>query len=278
MGFPTWTLWGMGAAALAALIATTLAFIGQSPRFIKRIGLDIYRLDLRIRGFTGFALAMMLLAFGFFLAGVPLMPTQADVASAEASDGMLAITAVPSADVMLDDLDLIPTITVSADEAVTEDDGTPVTGAFGGPPPGRETPITTTTTLTTTSLAPIPDEPTTATPTGIPNTPTVTPTPDPSATATPSQTPTATPTPTQTPTPTLTPTPIVGETATVSSDGSTVWVRRSPGGQQLTIVNDGDTIILLAGNANQGGLLWQEVMTVDGLSGWLEARFLDFGE
>lgn len=266
----------MGASALAALLATVLAYIGQSPRFVKRVGLDIYRLDLRVRGFTGFSLAMMLLALGFFLAGVPLSSTQ--VTNPDEGDVAIAITAVPSADVMLDDLDLIPTATAFVEEQGSEESSTPVSGAFGGPPPGRETPITNTLPISTTIPTPVIEEPATATPTENPNTPTNTPTPDPSATPTPSETPTQTPTPTATSTPTLTPTPIVGDTAIVSSDGSTVWVRRSPGGQQLTLVNDGDTVILLDGNANQGGILWQEIMTVDGLAGWMEAQFIDYGE
>ncbi|KAA3655882.1 MAG: hypothetical protein DWQ04_32675, partial [Chloroflexi bacterium] len=72
MGFPTWTLIGMGVTGFGALIAITLAYVAQLPRFLTRIGLAGARLDLRIRELTGLALAMVLLAFGFFLAGVPL--------------------------------------------------------------------------------------------------------------------------------------------------------------------------------------------------------------
>ena len=86
------------------------------------------------------------------------------------------------------------------------------------------------------------------------------------------------PTPTQTPSPTITPTPITGETAVVSSGGSTVWITRSPGGQNLTLVRDGDIVLILSGHANQAGLLWREVTTVNGILGWIQEAYLDYGE
>jgi hypothetical protein len=74
-----------------------------------------------------------------------------------------------------------------------------------------------------------------------------------------------------TPTPTLTPTPITGETATVDGNGGGVWFYRAPGGQQMFLIADGATVILLPGHANQRGILWQEALTVDGVAGWIEA-------
>ena len=57
MGFPMWTLIGMGVTAVLALLMTILAYIAQSPRALMRMGLAGYRLDLRVKLFTGYALA-----------------------------------------------------------------------------------------------------------------------------------------------------------------------------------------------------------------------------
>jgi len=72
MGFPTWTLWGMGLSAFGALVAIALAFLAQSPRLLTRLKLNGQRIDLRAKSFTGYGLALLLLALGFFVAGVPL--------------------------------------------------------------------------------------------------------------------------------------------------------------------------------------------------------------
>ncbi|MEW5988452.1 MAG: hypothetical protein AB1791_17620 [Chloroflexota bacterium] len=248
MGFPTWTLWGMGLSALGALIWLTLALIAQTPRFLRRLGLSGFRLDLRVRAFTGYALAFLLLAIGFFLAGVPLVEPAADTLSqqpaATAPAGQLptqvaAVTVTPSP---------TPTATPRL---------TPETGAFGQPlaeqttTPAGETPVSPTNTAT---LAPALS--------------TATPTP------TPSPTQTATPSPTITPSPTLTPTPITGRTAVVTTGGSTLWVRRIPAGETLVLLQDGDLVILLSGHANHGGVLWQEISTVGGIAGWVPAEYL----
>ncbi len=68
----------MGLAAFGALIAITFAFLAQSPRMLTRLNLSGQRLDLRAKTFTGFGLALLLLAMGFFLAGVPLEPGAAE--------------------------------------------------------------------------------------------------------------------------------------------------------------------------------------------------------
>jgi len=267
MGFPIWTLWGMGLSSLGALLAVGLAFAAQSPKFLARTPLAGYRLDLRARAFTGYGFALMLLALGFFLAGVPI------------GDEITGATAVaqttPAADengpeIVGGAVEGDGTVTATRPTSLT-----PVSGAFGGPPPGltEETDaaddptgvITTTLPTTGTAAAPGPAAPgPTTSPTAVPNTPTTTPSPTSIPTAT----------PTTTPTPTLTPTPIDGATAVIDVGGGTVWLRRSPDGQNLLIMNSGDTVILLTGHANRGGILWQEISTVQGDVGWIQAEFL----
>ena len=78
MGFPVWTLWGMSITAVGTTVMLILAYVAQSPRLINRLGLSSFRLDLRARTFTGFALALLLLSSGFFLAGVPLGPRSSE--------------------------------------------------------------------------------------------------------------------------------------------------------------------------------------------------------
>ncbi len=289
----------MGIGVLLALLMMILSLIGQSPRFMRKVGLDIYRLDLRVRAFTGYALAFLLITIGFFLAGVPLdgatgvgaaligdTATPAGAATGDAGDTIAAGTGVQVDETENGD-SILPSATFTRPAA----NNTPVTGAFGGPPPGAGTATSTgeaTDAAESAGQAEAPtDEPaveatTFPTPPGTTpsGSPAATPTDRPvdTATATPSPTPSAipteTPAPTATPTPTLTPTPIAGATALVDSNGSNVWVYRSPGGQQLTLVADGDLVILLSGHAHQGGVLWQEIMTVDGEVGWIEASFL----
>ena len=283
-----WTLWGMGLAALGALFFLLLALIAQSPRFMRRLGLDVYRLDLRVRAFTGYAFACLLLVAGFFIAGVPLgagapQPTaQAETGGETPPDG----EPTTPADLAAIETGLPITDTQSL-TASTPGDDRPASGAFGGvptrasvtptsEPPGEEglvvTPDIPTPTVegseALTGTVSVPDTPT---PTGTP-TPVSTSTPTPTPTDTP--TPTPTNTPTVTPTPTLTPTPIRGLTAILDTDGANVWLYRSPGGQQLQLVSHGDTVILLQGHANQGGVLWREVQTVEGVVGWLRASYL----
>lgn len=289
-GFPTWTLWGMGVAALGALFFLLLALIGQSPGLMRRLGLDVYRLDLRVRAFTGYAFACLLLFGGFFIAGVPLGDGDVEpVAQSGEGNGepnpQATQTAAPDNGVPI-------TATLPVDGPTPTDDR-PASGAFGGVPTRadeaqEETPV----------VEPpeeggevsTPDIPTPTIDGGTPltgttsvqdpPTPTATGTPTPVSTNTPTPTPTDTPTatptntPTMTPTPTLTPTPIVGETAVLDTDGANVWLLRSPGGQQLQLVSHGDTVILGNRRANQGGILWREVQTLEGVVGWLRAEYL----
>ena len=294
MGFPEWTLWGMGSSLAGALFFLVLALLGQSPGVLKRVGLSGARLDLRVRAFTGYAFALLLLLVGFFLAGVPLTSFGQGEALAEQITPSVETPTEGTSPIIgeAQPADTALTVTVS-----TPLPATPETGAFAGPPqntqaatdgeqevsaPSSGTPELGGTeaggTLVagpTTTVAPdtTPDQEETATQTPRPS-------PTPSSTVTPSPAPTETPTPepTETPTPTLTPTPIVGETAVVNTDGGTVWLRRSPGGQNTAILNDGDLVIVLTGHANQGGILWQEISTVEGVVGWLQVEFLVFEE
>jgi hypothetical protein len=293
-GFPLWTLWGMGAAAAAAVLALLIAFLAQSPRTMRRLGLDVYRLDLRVREFTGYALAALLLVVGFFLAGVPLgEPVAAGPAPTETPTQQVAAT-TPDVPATLTRSAMTTTLPIATASVTPRPVGqTPISGAFGAGQPDTPTASPTLTGVTSaiTTTAPLtPSIPTLTptggatgapTPTGTPtrvttSTPTMTTTPTP--TATPSATPTTTPSPTATATPSLTPTPIDAPTAVVNSTGSNVWVYRSPGGQQLVLVPGGTPVILLNRRASQGGFLWREVMTVQGQTGWIDQRYLDFGE
>ncbi len=258
----------MGVTGLGALIAITLAYVAQLPRFLTRIGLAGARLDLRVRELTGLALAMVLLAFGFFLAGVPLGSVEG---GATAVSTVTATASAVSNDVTTEDK--VEVDEVAVDETAVSSstsllpDGSPESGAFAGPPATNTPiePIDTANIGATDELLAV-------------GTITFTPTPLPTSTTPPTETPRATSTPTATPTvtptPTLTPTPIVGKTAVINTGGNTLWVRRTPGGENLSLVRNGDLVILSSGHANQGGFLWQEIRTVDGVLGWVQEEFL----
>lgn len=292
MGFPAWTLVGMGLSALAGLVLLILAYLAQSPRLLKRLGLAGYRLDLRARLFTGYALASMLLALGFFLAGVPL-----GVAPPPAETVVVEITATPTVTIVdisgteespsgaamaADSSEpagatAAPINTPASDDTASQPTRDSDSGAFGGQvvtPAGADSATTgeaepaLTATPTPAAAATAVEEDGTLRATATPATPTVVPSP----------TATATPTPTLTPTPTVSPTPIVGETAIIGTGSSTIWLKRTPGGQDLVLVKGGDIVILMPGHANLAGQLWREISTVDGTVGWLEENFLSFPE
>jgi hypothetical protein len=67
----------------------------------------------------------------------------------------------------------------------------------------------------------------------------------------------------------------VGETAVVDLGGGAIWLRSTPDGQKMLIVNNGDVVILLNSHANRAGRLWREVSTVNGDVGWLPEEFLN---
>ncbi len=252
----------MALTSAGALITLVIAYIAQSPRLLKRLGLSSSRLDLRARTFTGYALALLLLAFGFFVAGVPLgartpePEEEVAVATAivdtnESGAMVLASTATPLADNAL----------VEAEEE-TSSEQEPSTGAFAGPPPAAQT-----ATAEVVAAAGADEGAPTETATPLPST---TPTPTQTASATPTPSPTAT----VTPTPTLTPTPIFEETAVINTGTSTLWVKRTPGGRDLTLLKGSDIVVLLPGHANVGGALWREISTVDGTIGWVPESYL----
>lgn len=264
----------MGISLLAALLLTVAGLLAQSPRWLARLGLTGLRLDLRLRTLNQLALAAMLLTVGFFAAGVPLERGPSDTAVNTDSGPNVVQTATAAA---LAVLPATPDVAGTIDPAApspTPGVNAPSSGAFGGGSGATNTPAISGGDF-------LPDPTTTATIIGTPSAATFTSTPATTAntaTATATATPTATPTPTATATPTVTPTPIDGETAVISTQGSTLWVRRSPGGQQLSLVRDGDVVILQNGRGNQGGVLWREIRTVAGTLGWVQEEFLAFDE
>ncbi len=281
MGFPTWTLLGMGVTFVGALIMVMLAYIAQSPGFAARIGLGGTRIAFQVKTFTGYALAFMLLFLGFFLAGVPIDPAlTATAVATETPPALVELPGTPG----VGGLDAYPApgeeVGLAEVEAFSTPDPnaalTPASGAFGGPPPGlEEEGEVGETAVTTNEITPANPETTpTATPTSAftPTPVTFTPTP------TSSPTPTATPTPTLTPTPTVTPTPIVGETAVMNLAGGVMWLQRSPGGQNMLTLQDREVVILQPGRANRNGVIWREIATGNGTIGWVEERFLQLNE
>jgi hypothetical protein len=254
----------MGISGAGALVFISLSWLGQSPLLMRRLGLGGLRLNLRVRAFTGIALAFLLLSVAFFLAGVPLGTGTENETLAQQ-------------EATLNGGDGAPT-----ESSASEDDSTsppklspltPETGAFSGPPGSRLSPSA----EAPTTAAGVAQETRVTSPTRASETSTGA-TNEPAEPASPSATPpptqTATPLATATPYPTLTATTIAGPTAVISTSGSTLWLKRSPGGQNLTLLRDGDVVLLRPGRANQGGLLWRQVATVAGIEGWVQEEFL----
>lgn len=311
MGFPTWTLWGMGLAAVGALIAIGLALLAQTPRLLSRFGLTRFRFDLRARSFTVYGFALLLLGMGFFLAGVPLGNSADESPAAETTvlgDETATANAVGTETADLEGQtpspELTPSLNTAEAEAAEPSSGSSAptgSGAFArlstattneaavAPTTPAEltgtsvadeslttqaltTTLPLTATETVSEIVATPDETEdeeTATPTSEPPSPT--PTPTAIATATPTES----PSPTPTELPAATPTPIDEPTAVIGVGTSTLWVRRTPGGQNLSLLRSGDTVILLGGHANYGGLRWQQVSTLDGVVGWVQEGYLD---
>jgi hypothetical protein len=261
MGFPLWTLWGMGLSLLGALLLLGFSLLMQSPGRVKG-RIDPQQYEARLRVLTTFAFALLLLTVGFFMAGAP---AGQDGESVRADQTPIATPVALNGGGRSADFDNLPTRLPALPES----------GAFGGPPPVDALTPAGSAAQEGGGSADIPtpfgtQPAATATPSPVP-------TPPPDATPTATPTPTVTPLPTATPTPTMTPTPIEGRTATVNTNGSTLWMRRTPGGANLVLLQDGDTLILLPGNANHSGILWKEAMTVRGLSGWVQSEFIRLG-
>jgi hypothetical protein len=255
MGFPAWTLIGIGVSIVGALFVLALAVLGQSPRLAGRSGMDRARRERRTRALSAYALAMLVLAAGFFCAGVPLGP----LGGASRSTPTPAMSATAESVAGQTPAGPVPTATVPA---------TPRTGAFGGPPATNQPTIAPVQETAGAPLAPTPG----ATPSVGDNPPAVTAattqTPRPTVTPSPS------PSPSPTATPTLRPTPVVGATAQVTTGGDPVWLKRSPGGQNLVQLANRSTVLLLPGRANYGGELWRQISTLQGDVGWLQEGLL----
>lgn len=271
----------MGLSAFGALFAVGLALLAQSPRLLSRLNLTGQRLDLRARSFTGYGFALLLLAMGFFLAGVPL-----EAADRAAND----LSSVAENGTETDELAAAGTIDAIDSEADTAENGdvgaaasgdlaTRVPGSSTGAMAGLATPqpdLTAGDVLTGTAEVNIPPGAELATPGEGTVAPTVPPTATPTTTPTATLFPTATPT--VTPSPTLTPTPIFDPTAVVNAETSTLPLRHIPGGQVLVVLVRGDTVILHAGRAFHAGQIWQQISSVDGVVGWVPEQFLDYPE
>jgi len=256
---------GMGISTILALVSIGLSLLGQSPKFLRRTGLSGARLDMRVRTFTALGFALLLLVFGFFIAGVPIGGDVSAIVANSTSD-----TPLPT---LLDGSTTIaPTPGNTSIETLASSivPATPQTGAFGGPPQSTEETVQPAIQGTEELAEPVGEE------AEVRNEATSTPTasPSPSRTPSPSSAITPTLTPTNTATPSLTPTPIQGETQQINTRGSTLWLKRSPGGQNIALLHDGDIVLVLSGHANQGGIVWREVRTLEGIGGWLPEEYL----
>ncbi len=257
----------MGLSLLGALIALILALLGQSPGLLKRTGLVGARLDQNVRAFTSYAFALLVLAIGFFVAGVPLysQTENSAVSNNSNTEGQLPESTIAT-EISPNEPGLSPTPIFTATAA------TPVTGAFGGPPSdGLDGSSNETSQSTSTSA--VNSEPITSTTTSPGSATAQSPSSTPSVAA-----PTSTPSPTRRPSPTISPTPILSETAQIDTAGSTIWLLRTPGGRNLITISDGEIVIILPRHANQGGILWREVSTGFGIVGWVREEFLSYSE
>lgn len=269
----------MALTGVGALITISMAFAALSPRYLSRSGLGANQIHPRVRVLIGYTLALLLLGFGFFLAGVPIGDEAVQLRATTASQADTGAAASESP-VALPSATSTAAAAASATSSVAVNSAsTRTSGAFAGPPPGLSSPTPTGEVGAESTQAPSEaGTPAAAVPTDTPTaTATSTATPQPTGTAPPSATATATATPTVSPTPTITPTPIEGQTAVINTGSSTLWIRRSPGGQTLSLVQGGDIVILMPGHANQGGQLWRQVMTVKGEVGWVQEEFLLIG-
>ena len=259
----------MGLSALGALIAIALAFLAQSPRLLTRLNMAGQRLDMRARTLTGYGLALLLLAMGFFAAGVPL--GEPDAVVAEATTDALTTPATLDAAVTI-------TATLAAGSQSGAMVGLPTSSSDGDATTGLPTAdLSAVAEITgTVELALSPDALTAAAAgvTVASTTVAETPTPEPTATVVPTATPTLTPSPTPTPT------PIAGPTARLGDETSTLPVRRLPGLDEpvLAVLVRGEIVLLMSGHAFHTGDVWREISTVAGIIGWVPERFLVFEE
>ena len=249
----------MGLSAVGALIAIALAFLAQSPRLLTRLNMAGQRLDMRARTLTGYGLALLLLAMGFFAAGVPLGAPPATVAVAT-DDTPAAVATLDAA------ATITATVPVGGQSGAMV--GLPTSSAEENATAGLPTVDLSAVAVVTATVELTPSAATVAP--GSASTPT--------AEATATLFPTATPT--LTPAPTLTPTPIAGPTARIGDETSTLPVRRLPGIDEpvLAVLVRGEIVLPMSGHAFHTGEVWREISTVAGIIGWVPERFLSFEE
>ena len=253
----------MGLSAVGALIAIALAFLAQSPRLLTRLNLAGQRLDMRARTLTGYGLALLLLAMGFFAAGVPLGAPPATVAVAT-DDTPAAVATLDAA------ATITATVPVGGQSGAMV--GLPTSSAEENATAGLPTVDLSAVAVVTATVELTPGA-ATAAPTAVAGSGGT-----PTAEATATLFPTATPT--LTPAPTLTPTPIAGPTARIGDETSTLPVRRLPGIDEpvLAVLVRGEIVLPLSGHAFHTGEVWREISTVAGIIGWVPERFLVFEE
>lgn len=247
----------MGLCALGAIVFIALAYLGQSPQFIRRNRTVGPRLAPRARSFTGYALALLLMGMGFFMAGVPLDGQSAALETA-ATDGVTTAPSPPPSTLevaeSMEDPAATPTLTVPLRPTST----TPESGSFARPNTDSDE-----------EGAAAEDEPSSSVSSAGVSV-------DPTATSPPTATPTVTPSPTVTPTPTFTPTPIFDDTVAIDIGAGTIWLRTSPfrESSEVVMLNHEDLVIPTGRRANQAGFRWAEVAALDGQVGWILEEFL----
>lgn len=102
----------------------------------------------------------------------------------------------------------------------------------------------------------------------------------PTLTAPPVETAVPTNPPTDEPSPAPTNTPEPASNTAIVSSGVGVWLRATPSttGEQLEWLLDGTVLTLLDGQETADALLWRQVQTETGLTGWVAADFIVVGE
>jgi hypothetical protein len=256
----------MGLTLVGAIFCLALSYLALSPNFARNNRALAVRLGPRLRSLIGTALALLLMGFGFFLAGVPLVSDSDGTGStAETGTQEVAGMGTVSADTAVSTSNITNTFNLTATNNLTPTlsnitpvptSSTPASGAFVRPNSSEQA---TAEASTPTAVAAAATNQATPTPT---RTPTFTPTPS--------------PTPTVTPTPTFTPTPFDGATAQINLGGGTVWLRQSPADNaaQVELLNDGTAVRPTGRRANVAGFPWTEVQTGSGRIGWLRTNYL----
>lgn len=86
--------------------------------------------------------------------------------------------------------------------------------------------------------------------------------------------PAGSPTPEITPTASITPTP---EPSAIVIAPAGLYLREAPGGtEELELIAEGTSLVLLPGRETVDDLEWQQVRSPSGLEGWVAADFLDY--